>query len=59
MGSQGVLNAYLLCDPVSKHFPPTLSCLANSCVTGQVIMDCKMLDSLKEQQQKNPQDARN
>lgn len=21
MGSQGVLNAYPLCDPVSKHFP--------------------------------------
>lgn len=35
----------------SVSISPSLSCLANSCVTEQVITDCKMLDSLKEQQQ--------
>lgn len=48
MDSKDLVNAYLLYDPVSKNFP-NLGCFAKSCATGQVTMDCKIPDSLKEQ----------
>lgn len=61
MGSQAVLNAYLLYDPVSKHFPqsPLFGKLLRNRAGNHGLQNARFFERTTTTTKKIPQDARN